>query len=97
MSSILNARSFKAGWILIGCQCVYHSSAGKKNVLKVIPAILFLCAVVMVWGLDSAIRLYLEHYQNGQPIFIVIAIVVVLGVKGQLTGALNRLTNHEIY
>jgi len=29
-------------WILIGCQCFYCSTPGKKIILKVIPMILFL-------------------------------------------------------
>ncbi len=44
-----------AGWILIGCQCLYSSSAGKsKIVLKVIAKILFLRAfivIAVVWTL----------------------------------------------
>jgi len=38
----------KVLWILIVCQCFYHSSAGKKIPLKVIPTILFLVIVIVV-------------------------------------------------
>jgi len=37
--------SIKARWILIGCQCFYPSSAGKK-VLKVIPTIPFYVIII---------------------------------------------------
>ncbi len=30
------------------CQCFYHSSAGPKIILNVIPMILFLCDIIIV-------------------------------------------------
>jgi len=36
-----------AGWILIGCQCFIINQLN-KIVLKVIPMILFLCAVIII-------------------------------------------------
>jgi len=40
LSTTLNSQLFKAGWNLIGCQCFYCFSAGKKS--------LFFCAVIVI-------------------------------------------------
>ncbi len=44
-----------AGLILIGCQCMFIvHQLEKKNILKVIPTMLFLCAftvIAVVWAL----------------------------------------------
>jgi len=37
---------FKAGWILIACQCFYQLE--KKNITKVIPTIWFACANIVI-------------------------------------------------
>ncbi len=39
---------YKVEWILIGCQLIYLSSVGKKKVLKVVPKISFLCAIIVL-------------------------------------------------
>ncbi len=57
--------------LLIGCQCFYGSSAGGKNLLKVIPTISFLCVIIITvqrWTLLLLLnlefsRLYLYRYR----------------------------------
>jgi len=56
LSATLNA----GGWILIGCQCFYLSSAEIKIILKMIPIISLLCAIIVI-VVNSAIFLYSQR------------------------------------
>ncbi len=62
---------FKAGWVLIGCQCF-----NRKNRSKVIPTISFLCIVIVIVVVclcSHRIRIFLKT--------LAIIIVIILGVN----------------
>lgn len=51
---------FKVEGILISCQYFYRTSAGRKDILKVIPTISFLCVIIIIVGVDFPIFIELE-------------------------------------
>ncbi len=74
----------KGGWILIGCQCFYHSSARKNFFWKVIPTRLFsyiTIVIVVIFPflieLDQLLKLTEQLLKLGT----VIIIAIILGVN----------------